>query len=628
MLPINSATRARIVRGSIAAWDCLAWFVGIFAYLGARYDFEVGGLQWQLAFTYGCAAGVMQLCLGWATKLYRGRYRIGSFEGTFMLGTIVLGIGVLLGAYYSLFTDFSRGVVVTAPMGALIIMAWGHFVARAVLERNTPARTVEAPPEPVLIYGAGNAGLQLGRLIHNDPDSQYEIRGFLDDATEKRHLHLLGTSVRGTGEDMVRVALEQDVETIIIAMGSVTSEKLNKLNQAAEANGLKLLVLPTLDKMVGGQVSLAQLHEINVVDLLGRNQIKTDLGSIAGYLQGKVVLVTGAGGSIGSEIARQVYKFGPRELVMLDRDESGLHSTQLSIFNQGLLNTRNMALCDIRDADALERIFAEHRPDVVFHAAALKHLPMLEMYPHEGWKTNTLGSLNVLQMAEKYGAEKVINISTDKAADATSVLGKTKRIAEELTAYYGQKTGRSYLSVRFGNVLGSRGSMLETFTRQIAQGGPLTVTHPDITRYFMTIPEACELVIQAGAIGQPSEVLVLDMGEPVKILDVAKNLIARSGKNIEIVFTGLRPNEKMDEVLFSGDEAAIKTDHDLINRVSVPPLDPKALLTIDGSDPDSMATLTQQRAVELREGRPVLAVVTDAESEDTQPISLPQAMQG
>ncbi|MEL4504878.1 nucleoside-diphosphate sugar epimerase/dehydratase [Luteococcus sp. H138] len=628
MLPTNPATRAKIVRGSIAAWDSFAWFVAIFAYLGARYDFAVSGLQWRLAFTYGCVAAAMQLCLGWSTKLYRGRYRIGSFEGTFMLGTIVFGIGVLLGTYYSLFTDFSRGVVVTAPMGALIIMAWGHFVARAVLERNAAPRTVEAPAEPVLIYGAGNAGMQLGRLIHNDPDSQYEVRGFLDDAPEKRHLHLLGTSVRGTGEDMVRVADEQGVQTVIIAMGSASSAKLTELNKVAEANALKLLVLPTLDKMVGGQVNLAQLHEINVVDLLGRNQIKTDLGSIAGYLQGKTVLVTGAGGSIGSEIARQVYKFGPKELVMLDRDESGLHSTQLSIFNQGLLNTRNMALCDIRDAAALDLVFAEHRPDVVFHAAALKHLPMLEMYPHEGWKTNTLGTLNVLQMAEKYGAERVINISTDKAADATSVLGKTKRIAEELTAHYGQKTGRSYLSVRFGNVLGSRGSMLETFTRQIAQGGPLTVTHPDITRYFMTIPEACELVIQAGAIGKPSEVLVLDMGEPVKILDVAKNLIARSGKPIDIVFTGLRPNEKMDEVLFSGDEAATRTAHDLINSVIVPPLDPKELLNVDGADPESMATLTHQRGIQLDNGRPALVVVDASESEDTQPISLPQAMQG
>lgn len=609
MLPTNPVRRALVIRSGMAAWDCFAWCVASLAYFGARYDFQVGGLQWRLVLMYSASAAALQLLVGYSAKLYRGRHRIGSFEAVLLLGTVVIGIGLVLGLVFGLLTDFSRGVTVTAPLGALIIMAWGHSVARAVLERHGAPRTVDTPAEPVLIYGAGNAGGQLGRLIRNDPDSQYEIRGFLDDAPEKRNLHLLGTSVRGTGKDMVRVAQEQGVEKIIIAMGGATGTKLTELDSVAKSSGLKLLVLPPLDQMVGGQVKLNHLHELNVVDLLGRSQIKTDLTSIAGYLQGKVVLVTGAGGSIGSEIARQVHKFGPKELVMLDRDESGLHGTSLSIYNQGLLNTRNMVLCDIRDAEALDRVFEEHQPKVVFHAAALKHLPMLEMYPHEGWKTNVMGSLNVLRAAEKYGAERVINISTDKAADATSVLGKTKRIAEELAAFYGQKTGGAYLSVRFGNVLGSRGSMLETFTRQIAQGGPLTVTHPDITRYFMTIPEACELVIQAGAIGTPGEVMVLDMGQPVKIHDVAKNLIERSGKDIEIVFTGLRPNEKMDEVLFSSDEDFTATDHELISSVSVPPLDPAALVSIDGDDPESMATLTHQCNVELHNGRASLAVV-------------------
>ena len=312
---------------------------------------------------------------------------------------------------------------------------------------------------------------------------------------------------------------------------------------------------------------------------------------------GKTVLVTGAGGSIGAELARQVHRFGPEELVMLDRDESGLHGTQLSIFNQGLLDTPNMVLCDIRDVEALDKVFADHRPDVIFHAAALKHLPMLEQYPVEGWKTNTLGTLNVLQAAEKYGVERFVNISTDKAADATSVLGKTKRIAEELTAFFAKKTGHTWLSVRFGNVLGSRGSMLHTFTKQIEAGGPLTVTHPEITRYFMTIPEACELTIQAGAIGRPADVLVLDMGEPVRILDVAKGLIARSGKDIKIIFTGLRPNEKLHEVLFSDDEERTTTSHELVSRVQVPPLNPERLAEVDPADPASMERLTQQSRV-------------------------------
>lgn len=593
----NATTRANTVRAALAVWDMGVWILAVLAYAGARWDFHVEGPAWRLAMVYGALAAILQLLIGMGTKLYRGRYRIGSYEGVALLAAVTLGIGAVLGVVFLAFTPgFSRGVAVTAPVGALMGMAIGHYTIRAFLQHRSPARTVDEPAEPVLIFGAGNAGQQIGRLIHQDPDSRYEVSGYLDDALSKRNLHLCGTKVLGTGAEMVRVAQEQGVKTVIVAMSRVDQKRLERLDRAANANGITVLMLPSVGDMVNGQLSLNQLHQIDVVDLLGRQQIKTDLSSIAGYLQGKVVLVTGAGGSIGSEIARQVHKFGPEELVLLDRDESGLHSTQLSIWNQGLLNTRNMVLCDIRDEAALDAVFSEHQPDVVFHAAALKHLPMLELYPHEGWKTNVLGSANVLKCAEKYGAERVINISTDKAADATSVLGKTKRIAEELTAHYGNQTGRPYLSVRFGNVLGSRGSMLETFTRQIANGGPVTVTHPDITRYFMTIPEACELVIQAGAIGRPSEVMVLDMGSPVRIHDVAKNLIARSGRDIEIVFTGLRPNEKMDEVLFSLDETARGTGHELITSVAVPAVDPVQLGDIDGSDPDEMAKLTAQRA--------------------------------
>jgi FlaA1/EpsC-like NDP-sugar epimerase len=234
-------------------------------------------------------------------------------------------------------------------------------------------------------------------------------------------------------------------------------------------------------------------------------------------------------------------------------------------------------LADIRDAPRMDAVFAQHRPEVTFHAAALKHLPMLEQYPDEGWKTNVKGTLNVLEAAERYGCSRFVNVSTDKAADPTSVLGHTKRMAERLTAWYAHQTGHAYLSVRFGNVLGSRGSMLHTFTQQIHAGGPVTVTHPDITRFFMTIPEACELTIQAGAIGEPGEVLVLNMGEPVRILDVAKQLVARAGRDVEIIFTGLRTGEKLHEVLFSDREMGVVKKHPLINHVPVPPLDPADL---------------------------------------------------
>jgi dTDP-glucose 4,6-dehydratase len=295
------------------------------------------------------------------------------------------------------------------------------------------------------------------------------------------------------------------------------------------------------------------------------------------------VLITGAGGSIGSELARQVHRFGPRELILLDRDESALHGVQLSIYGRGLLDTPDMVLADIRDEETVARVFARHRPEVVFHAAALKHLPMLEQYPDEGWKTNVLGTRNVLRSARANGCQRFVNVSTDKAADPTSVLGRTKRTAEQLTAWYAQGTPGTYLSVRFGNVLGSRGSMLHTFTSQIRSGGPVTVTHPEVTRYFMTIPEACALVIQAGAVGAPGEVLVLDMGEPVSILGVAQRLIAQSGQHIDIVFTGLRPGEKMHEVLLSDAERGQRRSHPMITHVTVPPLSPADLQDLSGA---------------------------------------------
>jgi dTDP-glucose 4,6-dehydratase len=326
--------------------------------------------------------------------------------------------------------------------------------------------------------------------------------------------------------------------------------------------------------MISGRVELDKLREFNVADLLGRRQIETDLSEISHYVTGKVVLVTGAGGSIGSELARQVAALGPSRLVLLDRDESALHATQLLIYGSGLLDTDDIVLCDVRDADALWKVFDHHQPEVVFHAAALKHLPMLERHPEEGWKTNVLGTLNVLECARKAGVDHFVNISTDKAADPTSVLGHTKRLAERLTAWYAAQTGLPYLSVRFGNVLGSRGSVLDTFRAQILRGGPVTVTHPDVTRFFMTIPEACELVLQAGAIGTPGDVLVFDMGEPIRIVDVARRLIDESTKEVEIEYCGLRPGEKLHEALFSSFEKRTASRHPLITRVPVRRLDP------------------------------------------------------
>lgn len=588
-MSVRASSRIRLTRVALAGWDTVAWFLATLALLGARYDFALNNVQWSVAMVYPLFASGMQLVLGSAAKLYQGRARVGSFTEVAILSAVVGATSIIVGGAFVVgVPDFPRGLALTVPLGAIGLMALGRFATRTALTFWL-ARQHGVNHERVLIYGAGNAGQQLSRLLAYDEDAPYSVVGFIDDDLSKRYLSLSTGRVVGTRKDIVAQASALGATAVILAIPGATSSMLRDLSDELDHAGLKLLVLPPVKEMVGGRVELGQLREVEVADLLGRVQVETDLSEIAGYLSGKVVLITGAGGSIGSELARQVHTHGPKELVLLDRDESGLHAVQLSIYHQGLLDTRDMVLCDIRDREALNQVFADHKPDVVFHAAALKHLPMLEQYPDEGWKTNVRGTLNVLECAAEHGVKHFVNISTDKAADPTSVLGKTKRKAEELTSWFAEQGYGTYLSVRFGNVLGSRGSVLHTFYSQIESGGPVTVVHPDITRYFMTIPEACQLTIQAGALGEPGDVLVLDMGEPVKIVDVARRLIKKSGKNIDIVFTGLRPGEKLHEVLFSGGERSGRMSHPLISRVEVPAFPPALVRDVDSYDEDTVS---------------------------------------
>jgi len=587
-------------RQSLVFLDAASWVLAALALVGARYDFSLNQVQWSWVALYALVAISLQLGAGFSTRLYQGRYHLGSYLEAGSLAALTVAIGLLAGVLFLPFVPhFPLGIALTVPMGALILMWAGRFAGRALGALNRQRLASETAAK-ALVYGAGNAGQQLGRLLALDPDAPFRVVGYLDDDPRKRHLQLGSARVVGTGADVVAKAAELGADAVLVAIPGATGEFLRRLDAELEQAGLELLVLPPVGQILNGQVELDDLRHLDMADLLGRAQVHTDLSEIASYLNGKVVLITGAGGSIGSEIARQVHAHDPKRLVLLDRDESGLHAVQLSIYHQGLLDSRDMVLCDIRDRAALDAVFAEHEPDVVFHAAALKHLPMLENYPKEGWKTNVQGTLNVLECAAAHGVEHFVNISTDKAADATSVLGKTKRRAEELTSWFAEQEPGTYLSVRFGNVLGSRGSVLHTFYSQIESGGPVTVVDPEITRYFMTIPEACELVIQAGVIGSDGDVLVLDMGTSVRIDDVARRLIKQSGKPIEIVYTGLRPGEKLHEVLFSDHEEATPTSHPLISRVSVPATAPQVLLM--DADTTERQSSPPQRALTMVEG--------------------------
>ena len=571
---VSGIRRARWKSALLAIADASAWFLSVLLASFLRYEFDAWRIEWGptviLAVVMAAAFVIVGLLLG----IYLGKYAYGSLDEVravtlaALLTSLVFSVYLLLAGFE---TEIPRSLALLAFPLAVVIMFGMRFLYRLSIDR---ARLPAGAASPALVVGAGQAGEITVRTIMNDPDSPLRAVGLIDDDITKRRLRLHGVPVLGTTDEIEQVARETRAKVLIVAISNVSPQLLGELTDVGNAAGLRVLKTPTVQRLMEGPIAVQDLRSVSIEDLIGRTSVDTNVEEIAGFITGKRVLVTGSGGSIGSELCVQLAKFGPSELIMLDRDETSLQETQIRLQGNGLLDGEDLVLADIREADAIRQVFESHQPDVVFHAAALKHLPMLEKYPEEAWKTNVLGTRNVIQAAMASGVKTFVNISTDKAANPTSALGHSKRVAEKITAWAAKETGRPYLSVRFGNVIGSRGSMLPTFQRLIENGGPVTVTHPEVTRYFMTIPEACQLVIQAGGIGRAGEVLILDMGEPVKILDIAKRMIAMSGKDIEIVYTGLRDGEKLHEELVGLSEDLERPFHDQISHASVDYLAP------------------------------------------------------
>jgi FlaA1/EpsC-like NDP-sugar epimerase len=564
--------------------DAAAWQLGITVAVLTRYELRVEPAKLLAAVATAALAAALHAAVGHACLLYRGRYRYGGMdEVRAVAGTVAAAAAVLLVADLTLFTD--RPVPASAPVVgaglALTAMFGVRYGWRQLHERSL--RPDPRGAAPVLLFGAGAAGRDLVRSMTRDPRARCLPVGLLDDDPDKRHLRVDGVPVLGGRDDIAAAVAATGAGTVVLAVANADAELVRQVRRRALAAGVRFKTVPSVSELLDAPVSVADVREVDVTDLLGRHQIETDLVAIAHYLTGKRVLVTGAGGSIGSELCRQVQRFRPAELIMLDRDESALHAVQLSLSGRALLDSPDLVLADLRDVDAVRQVFANRRPEVVFHAAALKHLPLLEQYPAEALKTNVLGTLNVLEAARD--VERFVNISTDKAANPTSVLGYSKRITERLTAYVSNARPGTFLNVRFGNVLGSRGSVLGTLAAQVAAGGPITVTHPDVTRYFMTVQEAVQLVIQAAAIGRDGEALVLSMGEPVRIAQVARQMAELAAKPAEIVYTGLRQGEKLHEELFGRGERDVRPLHPLISHVQVPPLDPARLGALDPGRP-------------------------------------------
>lgn len=557
--------------------DAACWTFALPVAVWLRYDFDASHFNLGTIRAVALAI-VLQGAFGLVVGLYRRRWRYGSFDEIAAISGAAFGTGVVLAVVLWFDTATPRSV----PALALPFALLGQVALRATWRAWVDSRRRRRPDSAVrlVVVGAGEAAAQLIKTMHASIDSEYVPVALLDDDRTKRRLRLSGVQVVGTIDDLPEVAARFDASAVLVAIPTGDRTLFQRIDRLAREADLEVLVLPPIDRLLG-PLGVGDIRPISPEDLLGRHVAEIDPVSIAGYVTGNRVLVTGAGGSIGSELCRQLGAFEPAELFLLDRDENGLHATQLSIDGRASLQSPPLVLADIRDAERIDAVMAELRPDIVFHAAALKHLPLLDASPDEGWKTNVVGTLNVLDAAVRHGVSRFVNVSTDKAANPSSVLGWTKRLTERLTADAGRRTSMHCVSVRFGNVLGSAGSVLTVFEAQARAGVPITVTDERMTRYFMTVGEAARLVIQAGAIGDSGEVLILDMGQPVRIRDVAQRYAERAHPPLDVVVTGLRGNEKLHEELFADGERGERRRHELISHVEVVPLRREVVLACE-----------------------------------------------
>ena len=481
-----------------------------------------------------------------------------------------------------------RSIAAMDLLITLALVAGARLLTRTVMER--PHFGVVARGKEVIVVGAGDAGRLVVQEMQRSRLISYTPIGFVDDDPRKRNTRILGVRVLGTMEDLPRIVREYTPDEVLIAIPSASGEIRRLVVEAAQASNVPVKTLPGLYELISGDVNLAgQFRPVQVEDVLGREQVEVDFAQVASYLQGQTVLVTGAGGSIGSELCRQIARVGAARLILVDNAETALFDIERELVDERAFTPAVPKLIVVKDRRALRReVFEKYRPTVVFHAAAYKHVPLMETHPLESVRNNVLATRTVAELSAEFEVERFVLISTDKAVNPKTVMGQSKALCEWIVESFGQRRDVTtrFVAVRFGNVLNSSGSVIPTFRRQIEKGGPVTVTHPDMTRFFMTIPEAVSLVVQAGAIGGRGQVFVLDMGEPVRIVDLAANMIRLSGheprlpgevdagpRDVRIQFIGSRPGEKIHEQLWSDDEAVGETGHPKIKRLSRAPVD-------------------------------------------------------
>lgn len=517
---------------------------------------------------------VMLLSMHLYTRIWR---YAGMREMVAVLIATTLGAGLFYTGMYVFDKSLPRSIYLISWILSTGVIGIGRMVLHYIAMRYGGKQSTDADMVNTLIIGAGDAGATIAREIERYHKRSRKVIGFIDDDESKFNRLMGGVRILGNRHDIPSIVKENKVKEIIIAMPSVTRNEIRNIMEICSPLKCKVNTLPGMYQLLDDEVLVSHLHPVSIEDLLERDEVRLDMDVVEHYIRDKVVLVTGAGGSIGSEICRQIMRVGPKQLLLLGHGENSIY-----LINQELKNIYKddpiiPIIADIRDKQQLDQIFTQYNPQVVFHAAAHKHVPLMEIQPMAAVLNNIYGTRNVADVAGRHGVERFVMISTDKAVNPTSVMGATKRVAEKVIISMNDTYDTKYITVRFGNVLGSRGSVIPLFKKQIEAGGPVTVTDPEMTRYFMTIPEASQLVLQAGAMGKGGEVFLLDMGEPVKIIDLARNMIRLSGlepdKDIHIKITGLRPGEKKYEELLTSEEGTNRTNHTKIFEAALDTVD-------------------------------------------------------
>lgn len=588
------------------ALDAIAFSLAILGAYLIRFDGSLMPLYLHQLSIFLPIIVTLRVVSNWVFGVYRRLWRYTGLTEVLELGCSVLSVTtiVLIARGLQRFEVDKHQLsfsIIFIECGLAFILAGILRVARRLQTEHSQRRHWRQPVRKrALLVGAGEAGQMVARELSQRPDVGVDIVGVLDDDKHKIHNRIGNLTVFGTTGDLPKLVEDLAIDQVIIAMPSAPPSEIRRIVDMCRTAEVETRILPGLFDLINGKVSVNQLREISLADLLGREPIELDSASIAGYIEGRCVLVTGAGGSIGSELCRQIMRFQPRSLILVGKGENSIFFISQELKERAEPVEISTIIADIRDHKRMVNVFEKHHPQVVFHAAAHKHVPLMEDNVSEAITNNIRGTQNVAELAAEYGVETFVLVSSDKAVNPSSVMGATKRIAELVVQDLARRSRTKYVAVRFGNVLDSRGSVIPTWRKQIAAGGPVTVTHPDASRYFMLIPEAVQLIIQAGALGSGGEIFVLDMGKPVRIANLANDLIKlsglRPGQDIEIKFIGLRPGEKLHEELLTAEEGLTKTIYEKIFVGQPQTIDRSALMSrlntlYQAADRDDEATI-------------------------------------